>query len=596
MQHRRKACVGSILTPVVSCRLCFVTKMAGRYNLRPISALAETLRATEREQASDIPSEEEDHAVEFSGSESEEDADEISEQPDEGDSRERSNRGRKPSIIHGKDGHRWYTTPLQQSQSRQNTPVSYLQGPVGEARRASTPLQMWSLLFPDSLIEKIVRHTNEEIRRYRDSLEIDDDRDRTYSEVGIVEIKAYIGLLYFSGLQKTSHTNLEDLWNPEYGSIMYRSTMSRNRFSVISRNLRFDDKTTRAERRETDKFAPIRELWEQFISNCTKYYNPASYCTIDEQLISFRGRCPFKVYNGAKPDKYDIKIVMLNDSRTLYMFSAEPYVGRVTTEKGESVPSYYIRKLSQPLHGTKRNITCDNWFSSIPIFEKMLTEHSITMVGTLRKNKREIPGHFRSAGPVPSSKFAFDGRMTLVAHTPKRNKIVILLSTFHDCATINQETQKPEIIHFYNTTKGGTDSFDQMCHEYSTARKTLRWPMRIWLAMLDQGGINALILYNSNANLEAFNRRQFLKNLIKALVEPHLRARLQLPNFRRELRFNIHTILGQGKRPVKQVGQKKRARCGLCPRAQDRKAQMYCEMCHRAACEDHRVVLCCDCA
>ncbi|XP_071629308.1 piggyBac transposable element-derived protein 4-like [Temnothorax longispinosus] len=566
--------------------------MAGRYNLRPISALAETLRATEREQASDIPSEEEDHAVEFSGSESEEDADEISEQPDEGNSRKRSN----PSIIHGKDGHRWYTTPQQRSQSRQNTPVSYLPGPVGEARRASTPLQMWSLLFPDSLIEKIVRHTNEEIRRYRDSLEIDDDQDRTYSEVGIVEIKAYIGLLYFSGLQKTSHTNLEDLWNPEYGSIMYRSTMSCNRFSVISRNLRFDDKTTRAERRETDKFAPIRELWEQFISNCTKYYNPASYCTIDEQLVSFRGRCPFKVYNGAKPDKYGIKIVMLNDSRTFYMFSAEPYVGRVTTEKGESVPSYYIRKLSQPLHGTKRNITCDNWFSSIPIFEKMLTEHSITMVGTLRKNKREIPGHFRSAGPVPSSKFAFDGRMTLVAHTPKRNKIVILLSTFHDCATINQETQKMEIIHFYNTTKGGTDSFDQMCHEYSTARKTLRWPMRIWLAMLDQGGINALILYNSNANLEAFNRRKFLKNLIKALVEPHLRARLQLPNFRRELRFNIHTILGQGERPMKQVGQKKRARCGLCPRAQDRKAQMYCEMCHRAACEDHRVIFCCDCA
>ena len=75
----------------------------------------------------------------------------------------------------------------------------------------------------------------------------------------------------------------------------------------------------------------------------------------------------------------------MNDSRTFYMVNAEPYVGKVTTENNELVPSYYIRKLSETIHGTSRNITCDNWFSSVDIFDKMLNDYSITMVGTLQK-------------------------------------------------------------------------------------------------------------------------------------------------------------------------------------------------------------------
>ncbi|XP_043271936.1 piggyBac transposable element-derived protein 4-like [Venturia canescens] len=505
-----------------------------------------------------------------------------------------SKRGRRPSIVRGKDGHQWFNTPRQRSRGRSNTPTSFLPGPIGAAKQLKTPVEFWSLLFPDSLIEKIVVHTNEEIRRYRDALEIDENRDRTYSTIDIVEIKAYFGLLYFSGMQKTSHTNTEDLWNPMYGSIMYRSTMSRNRFWFISKNLRFDDKTTRGERRETDKFAPIREVWEQFLSNCKLNYNPASYVTIDEQLVSFRGRCPFKVYNGSKPDKYGIKILMLNDARTFYMFNAEPYAGKVIVAGTESVPSYYIQKLSETLHGSKRNITCDNWFASVPIFKKMLSEHLITMVGTLRKNKREIPEDFKRPGSVQSSKFAFDGQMTLVAHTPKKNKVEILLSTLHENDAINPETKKPEIIHFYNTTKGGTDSFDQLCHEYTTARKTLRWPMRIWMAMLDQGGINAMILHNFNAAIILKKRKDFLKELIQALVEPHMRLRLKIPTLCRELRLNIQTILHEEDLPVRQVN-KKQGRCALCPRSKDRKSQTYCTKCGRAICEEHKIKLCVDC-
>ncbi|XP_071554095.1 piggyBac transposable element-derived protein 4-like [Temnothorax nylanderi] len=538
--------------------------MSARYQTRNVTSVHDSLVQQERIAADDLPSDsEEDNEESQTDSESEEDIEdepfeastetEVREGSESEDgntagpstnkrkrpisrassmsSRASSRRGRRQSIYLGKDGHRWYTTARERPAHNQRNVRPFLPGPIGEAKSVRSPLDAWSLLFSDALLEKVVYHTNEEIKRYRDTTESETVSQATYADVDLCELKAFIGVLYLSGLQKTAKsTSLEDMWSHDFGSVLYRCTMSRKRFTFLLRMLCFDDKTTRSTRRETDKFAPIREIWEDFISKCTSFYCPATYCTVDEQLISFRGRCPFKVYNGAKPDKYGIKIVMLNDSRTFYMYTAEPYVGKVQKENIETVPSYYIRKLTEPLHGTSRNITCDNWFSSTEIFDRMLSRHSITMVGTLRKNKRQIPQHFKAADPVHSSRFLFDETKTLVKYTPKKNKFVLLLSSLHWQAEVDQQTQKPSIISFYNDTKGGTDCFDQMCHEYTTARKTLRWPMRFWYGMLDQGGINALILHNFNIENPNLVRREFLKQLVRSLIEPHLRVRLCIVN------------------------------------------------------------------
>lgn len=53
----------------------------------------------------------------------------------------------------------------------------------------------------------------------------------------------------------------------------------------------------------------------------------------------------------------------------------------------------------------------------------------------------------------------------------------------HTQPDINKRTRKPEIIMFYNETKGGIDTFDQhdqLCHSTTVSRKTGRWPLRIF--------------------------------------------------------------------------------------------------------------------
>ena len=81
--------------------------------------------------------------------------------------------------------------------------------------------------------------------------------------------------------------------------------------------------------------------------------------------------------------------------------------------------------------------------------------------------------------------------------------------------SIDAETKKPENIHFYHSTKGGVDTVDQLCGNYSVSRRTRRWPLCIFFQVLNIAGVNGHIVYNMTHGSEdaAQNRRQFLKNL-----------------------------------------------------------------------------------
>lgn len=199
--------------------------------------------------------------------------------------------------------------------------------------------------------------------------------------------------------------------------------------------------------------------------------------------LGFRGKCPFRVYIGSKPDKYGLKIITMCDARTYYMVDAIPYVGKENRDSFEPLATYYVKSLIQSVSGLNRNITMDNWFSSVPLADLLLKDQKLTMVETMRANKREIPPSVlpNRKKNILSSQFLFDKEKTLVSFIPKKGKSVILLSTMHSGSEVNQVTKKPDIIDFYNSTKGGVDTFDKMVHNYSTSRGTRRWPLRFFM-------------------------------------------------------------------------------------------------------------------
>jgi len=130
-----------------------------------------------------------------------------------------------------------------------------------------------------------------------------------WNPVDTICLTSYIGLLLLDGDYKSKHEALPSLWDDIKGRAIFKATMSLQRFQNITWVIRFDDRSNRAERRERDKFAPIRYLWNKWETNLRRLFHPYENVSVGEQLVPFRGRCPFRQYIPSKPAKYGIKIL-----------------------------------------------------------------------------------------------------------------------------------------------------------------------------------------------------------------------------------------------------------------------------------------------
>lgn len=198
-------------------------------------------------------------------------------------------------------------------------------------------------------------------------------------------------------------------------------------------------------------------------------------------LPAFRGKCSFPQYIPSKPNKYGIKIQAAVDARSFYTFNMEVYVG--TQPDGplqcSNKPTDVVIRLCEWISGSGRNATTDNWYSSCQLITTLLDGHNLTSVGTLRKNKTQIPPSFcvTRGREVKSCLFGFQNNMTLVSCIPKKGKNVLLLSSMHQDTKVDESSGKPDIILDYNAKKSGVDIVDKLGRVYNSQRNTRRWPM-----------------------------------------------------------------------------------------------------------------------
>ncbi|KAJ8932153.1 hypothetical protein NQ318_009264 [Aromia moschata] len=139
------------------------------------------------------------------------------------------------------------------------------------------------------------------------------NRQRDCKPTDAVEIRALFGLLNIAGTLRISYANLEDLYAKQ---------------NFFLNSLRFDDATTRTYRRALDKAAPIRDILEILTQNCLLPYSVRQNVVIDEMMVGFRGKCPFRQYIKSKLDKYGIKLYPLVDAATFYVLNIELYAGK----------------------------------------------------------------------------------------------------------------------------------------------------------------------------------------------------------------------------------------------------------------------------
>jgi hypothetical protein len=383
-------------------------------------------------------------------------------------------------VLKSKDGKEiWQCKPLVAGQGRANK-MNILREKSGPTRfsnrECDSKASSFRLYFRKPLVEKICKWTNKEgTMVYKE----------TWKTLDTTELEKFLGALILVGVYKSKNEDIAQLWSKRDGRPIFNRTMSRNRFQSIMRVLRFDDAEKRRLNRSEDKLEPIRycfELWNGYLQDA---YIPGACMTVDEQLVTFRGRCPFKQYIPSKPGRYGIKIWVICDSENSYVWKMQIYQGKESdssreVKQGERV----VKDIVKDIENSGKNITTDNFFTSLPLARSLL-EKRLTLVGTIRKNKRELPESFvNTKGRLPNTTmFCFQKDAMIASYCPKKGKVVTLLSTMHSQPNVdeNSEQKKPEVISSYNSTKSGVDTMDQMTRCYSVKRMTRRWPMVIFL-------------------------------------------------------------------------------------------------------------------
>jgi hypothetical protein len=233
-------------------------------------------------------------------------------------------------------------------------------------------------------------------------------------------------LLLF-GATKKNDVEICEIWSPDSPDHMdwASATMTREKFQLISAKITFDNVSNRNSRAH-DKFYKISDIFRIFVNNCRDGLSPGKDLTVDEEFYGFRERCSFRQYMPSKPSRYGIKYFCCVDLETSYLLNLEIYLGKTmkNQRRATNLAENIVLRLTKPYFNEAiRNVTRDNYFTSIPLASK-LNQKRINLIGTLRCNKAEIPDEFLpyKSREVDSSIFGFDGFKTLVSYVPKKRK------------------------------------------------------------------------------------------------------------------------------------------------------------------------------
>ena len=350
---------------------------------------------------------------------------------------------------------------------------------------------------------------------------------KTFQPFTEAELLAFIGILIAAGVHRQNKENLDNMWKGDALPLI-RAAMSHDRFKMMLRFIRFDNENTCAEHAQIDKAAPIRDIWIMLNRNLEKAYKPYECITIDEQLFPFRGHTKFTQYIPSKPVKYGIKVFWACDASNAYPLQGQIYTGKPTDSPRQvNVGKQTVPNLVSLYKSSGRNVRTYNFFTTMEL-AKVLNSWNMTLVGTVRKNKRFLPSNMQPTkeSPVYSTNFAYHRDATVCSYVPKK-KAVVLLSSMHMSAEVREtQSAKPYIIKYYNKTKGSVDTMDKMLGEYTVKRQTLQWPLAFFY-MIDVTGLACYVIYREhNARFRAKDqRRKFLKELANRLCMASMEAR-----------------------------------------------------------------------
>ena len=140
--------------------------------------------------------------------------------------------------------------------SERHAPTSYCHRYIVHG----SPYSAFHLFIDEHILKCVQKHTINQGRIYDSDFNLHLD-----------ELESFIGLQLARGVLVGRNTPIKQFWSKDWGPPIFRNTTRSDGCAKIMKYLRLDDFQTRRQRRETNKFCLISEVWNSFIENCKKY-------------------------------------------------------------------------------------------------------------------------------------------------------------------------------------------------------------------------------------------------------------------------------------------------------------------------------------
>lgn len=374
------------------------------------------------------------------------------------------------------------------------------------------PVDYFKYFVTNDLLETIVLETNLYAIQKNSNFRTDTE-----------EIKKYFGVIVIMGIVKMPRYRC--YWSKMLNYPVVTECFSRNRFEDMTKYLHFvnnDTIVTDLKSPEYDKFAKVRPLLNYIREACMKV-ECENKCSIDEQIIPFKGKCKAKQYIPNKPNKWGFKMFARCGVNGL-VYDFHLYDGSKPNVQNSCglVSGDFVIKLceSLPPH-EKYYIYFDNWFTSIPL-QIFLKNRNIYSVGTIRSNrvkgstlmtekelKKFSRGSYDYTGDDEKGIFLtrwFDSSVVTFSSTHSCIEPVSTITRFDRSKKKIMEITCPAVVFEYNKNMGGVDLSDMLMSLYVMKHKCRKYYHRIFYWALNTSIVNAWILYKRNCTIRGVSK------------------------------------------------------------------------------------------
>ncbi|XP_067259544.1 piggyBac transposable element-derived protein 4 isoform X2 [Chanodichthys erythropterus] len=411
-------------------------------------------------------------------------------------------------------------------------------GPQIFPNKCKSPLQFFQLLFPKTMLQSIVGHTNGYGTKCRDV------GDR-WLYISLKDLKSYIALVIYTGLVKCSL--LTEYWREsQYFSPSFPAqVMSYQKFLTIANALHFsntkedelnDSKKGTAAYERLGKILPLYQLIREV---CKTYFHPFQNITIVERIVAAQPRKPgikLGIENNSTDRGY--KLFALTDCSCGYTWDFFIHEGKSCTSQSEGLSYESVMALvDENMLGSGYKLFVDRFYTSPTLFRDLLGK-KVWACGPVLPTRKGFPKNSvnRLLRNAPRGTLRWIRNDELLFVEWKGSQEVQMCSTFHkayegdtvqrkvkgDAHCTLVEVPVPAVVLDYNRNVGTVDPSSFITGHYRVLHKPKKWYQCVFYHLLDITVENAFILHELVAERKkqkALTRKAFLEKLVLELTE-----------------------------------------------------------------------------